>query len=76
MKIDKLKAKLKDVFKAEDAEALGVSRQLLKHYTGTGLIQKTAHGFYRFTGTESIDFVEIIKEKLIMIPSAVVGLKT
>jgi predicted transcriptional regulator of viral defense system len=76
MKIDKLKKKLKDVFKAEEAEALGVSRQLLKHYVRIGLIDKTAHGFYRFTGTSTIDFTEIIKEKLIIVPTAIVGLKT
>src|SRR5471030_2372549 len=77
MKLDALKKKGKTAFTTAEAARIGISPQLLHHYLGKGLIEKSSHGVYRLADSDSFgDFEQLVLEKLKAIPQGIIGMKT
>ena len=76
MSLNLLKKLNKPGFTTEEARHLGVSPRMLGYYTQRGQIKRLSHGVYAFPKALGIDLESIIREKLIAIPQAIVGLKT
>ena len=70
---DKFKGKIctsKKIYKYK------VSPQLLSHYVKQGKINRLSHGVYAFKDSMGFDFHSLLKEKLICVPQAVIGLES
>jgi predicted transcriptional regulator of viral defense system len=66
----------KSPFDSEYARAKGISRRMLSYYVKNGVLVRLAQGVYALADKLGFDFEDIIKEKLIQAPQAVIGLKT
>lgn len=78
---DSILNKLKDnftnkIFTAKDVRKYKVSPQLLSHYVNTNQLRRLSHGVYAFKDGMSFDFYSLLKEKLISVPQAIVGLES
>lgn len=71
-----LKKIKKSPFDSKYAKSKGVSTRMLSYYTGLGLLVRLAHGIYALPDKLAFGFEDILKEKLIQAPQAVVGLRT
>lgn len=71
-----LKKIKKSPFDSEYAKMRGISRRMLSYYVQRGELLRLAHGVYALSDKLGFDFEDIIKEKLIQAPQAVIGLKT
>jgi predicted transcriptional regulator of viral defense system len=71
-----LKKIKKSPFDTKYARAKGVSTRMLSYYTDLGALVRLAHGVYALADKLAFDFEDILKEKLIQAPQAVVGLRT
>lgn len=72
----RIQAKHPHIFTTSEANALGVSSQLLRHYLLKGLIERASHGVYRFPSASGLDLESQIKELLAGVPQAIVSHKT
>ncbi len=72
-----LLAKLKkSPFDTAYATSMGVSGRMLSYFVEQKLLVRLTHGVYAFPEKLSLDFEDILKEKLLQAPQAVIGLKT
>ena len=74
--LEKLKNMDSDTFTAKEAEALGVSRFRLAHYTKMGLLQRVSRGVYAFPERAGFDLIDYLKATLKAFPQAVFGFDT
>jgi predicted transcriptional regulator of viral defense system len=73
-KLQKLK---RNTFSTADARRVGISPRMLTYLFKKGAIERRAHGLYCFANqAEELDLKEIIKESLLVVPDAIVGLET
>lgn len=64
------------VFTTDQAHKVGVSNVVLHYYASRGRLIRVSHGVYRLPETASLDLESMIKDKLIMVPQAIVCMKT
>lgn len=76
MKLERLREKHSQIFTTSEANTLGVSPQLLRHYLAKGLIERASHGVYRFPSNYGLDLESQIKELLKAAPQAIISHKT
>ena len=75
--LDKLKKKFANkIFTLKEAQKYKVSPQLLSHYVKTNHLRRLSHGIYTFQNSVGFDFYSLLKEKLISVPQAIVGLES
>ena len=76
-KFDILKKKLKgNIYTTKQARKHKVSPQLLSHYVKTHKLSRLSHGVYAFKDSIGFDFFSLLKEKLICVPHAIIGLES
>ena len=63
-------------FRIKEARRKGISPRMLHYYVKKGVLVRLGHGLYAFPEYLSFDFESLIKEKLKMIPQAIVGLES
>ena len=63
-------------FQTKQAQRKGISPRMLHHYTKKGVLVRLEQGLYAFPEHLSFDFESLIKEKLKMIPQAILGLES
>ena len=73
-KLQKLK---RNTFSTSDAVKVGVSPRMLTYLVQKAAIERRAQGLYCFANqAEELDLKEIIKEMLLVVPQAIIGLET
>ena len=71
------KLKGQGAFRTKQAQRKGISPRMLHHYVKKKrALVRLGHGLYAFPENLSFDFESLIKEKLKMIPQAIVGLES
>lgn len=63
-------------FRVKQAQRKGISPRMLHYYVKKGVLVRLGHSLYAFPEYLSFDFESLIKEKLKVIPQAVVGLES
>ena len=75
--LNKLKLKFSgQIFTVKSARKYKISPQLLSYYVKKGHLKRISQGVYAFKDSLGFDFYSILKEKLISVPQAVVGLES
>ena len=64
------------IFTVKEAHKYKVSSQLLSYYVSKNQITRLSHGVYAFKDSIRFDFYWLLKEKLICVPQAIVGLES
>ena len=64
------------IFTLKEARKCKVSPQLLSYYIKTNHLRRLSHGIYTFQDSVGFDFYSLLKEKLVSVPQAIVGLES
>ena len=64
------------IFTLKEARKYKASPQLLSYYVRKGHLKRMSQGVYAFKDSLGFDFYSILKEKLISVPQAIVGLES
>ena len=75
--LNKLKLKFSGkIFTLKQARKYKASSQLLSYYVKQDRLKRISQGVYAFKNSLGFDFYSVLKEKLICVPQAVVGLES